>query len=96
MIICAAIKVKFDTGKDVIVPCIRHGFGFQELRDLGLYSLPFAVNFTLEEGFVTSDHKFLDRKEAFIHAKENHQLPPTVLWHKEDNKEDELFSEDLY
>lgn len=96
MIICAAIKVKFDTGNDVIVPCIRHGFGFQELKDLGMYSFPDMVHFTLEQGFVTSDNKFLDRKEAFIHAKENHQLSQTVLCHKEDNKEDELFSEDLY
>ena len=64
MIICAALKIQVE-GLDhtTIVPCIRHGDGFQILEDLG-YALKTKYK-VLEQGFVTHDNKFLNRAEAF-------------------------------
>lgn len=41
-------------------------------------------------------NNFYDRHEAFIWAQQIGQLPDTVLYHKQQKGETELFSEDLY
>ena len=95
MIVCAALEVQIE-GLDHLtyIPCIRHGFGFKLLADLGY--VPKTGYKVLRQGFLTNKNMFLDREEAFIYAKEIGQLPQTALWYKEDHKDIELFSEDLY
>jgi hypothetical protein len=95
MIICAALKIQVEgLDHETIVPCIRHGDGFMLLQDLGY--APKTKYKVLEQGFVTHDKKFLDRKEAFKHVKEIGQCNATQRWYWEDHAQDELYSEDLY
>jgi hypothetical protein len=95
MIICAALEVQVE-GLDhkTILPCWRHGAGFLTLKDLGY--APKTKYRVLTQGFINHKNEFLDRKEALAHALECGQLPKSVMWYKEDNKIDELYSEDLY
>lgn len=95
MLICAAIKIQVE-GLDhpTMVPCIRHGDGFQILADLGY--APKSKYKVLEQGFITHDHTFLNRKEAFKYAYEIGQLSATTRWYHQDNGHEELYSEDLY
>lgn len=95
MIICAALKIQVE-GLDhpTIVPCIRHGYGFQILEDLGY--APKTKYKILEQGFVTQENVFMNRKEAFKYAHEIGQLSKSTIWYIEDNDHDELYSEDLY
>lgn len=95
MIICAALKIQVE-GLDhhTIVPCIRHGHGFQILEDLGY--APKTKYKVLEQGFVTQDMVFLNREEAFIYAYEIGQLSTTTRWYHRDHGHEELYSEDLY
>lgn len=95
MIICAALKIQVEgLDHETIVPCIRHGDGFQLLQDLGY--APKTKYKILEQGFITNDRKFLNRKEAFEHVKEIGQCNATQRWYWEDHNQDELYSEDLY
>jgi hypothetical protein len=91
MIICAALKVQVE-GLDhtTIIPCIRHGDGFKILEDLGY--APKTKYKVLEQGFLTQDKLFLNRKEARLHASDIGQLSSTLLRYGSD----ELYSEDLY
>ena len=95
MIICAALKIQVEgLDHETIVPCIRHGDGFQLLQDLGY--APKTKYKIIEQGFVTSDKRFLNRKEAFEYVKEIGQCNATQRWYWEDHAQDELYSEDLY
>ena len=90
-VICAAIKVKFkETDKEVIIPCVRHGYGYSIIHDLGL------TNISCEEGFLTKEDRFLTRREALERAIECDQLNACTIWYKRDHGETELYSEDLY
>lgn len=98
MIICAAIKIQVE-GLDhpTIIPCHRHGDGFKILKDLGFK--PRVEYKEIEQGFITHQGEFLDRKQAFNHAFINGQLSQTALWYIKDHSNDEpyeLYSEDLY
>lgn len=94
MIICAAIKIQMNNlSEPTIVHCFRHAYGFKILHDLVPNRSVYGKTI---DGFVTHTGEFLDRKEALAHAIECGQLNQTVLWHKEDHNEDELYSEDLY
>jgi hypothetical protein len=95
MIICAALEVQIE-GLDhkTILPCWRHGIGFQILKDLGY--APKTKYKVIRQGFINHKNEFLDRKEALTHALECGQLPETVRWYQEDHNNDELYSEDLY
>lgn len=91
MIICAAIKIQVEgLDHETVVPCIRHGDGFKILADLGY--APKTKYKVLEQGFITQDRKFLNRKEAFEHASEIGQLPSTLMRYSTGD----LYSEDLY
>ena len=92
MLICAALLVQVE-GLDhtTILPCRRHGDGFEILRDLGL-----RKNSVVKQGFIDHKGSFLDRQEAWRHAKECGQLSQTTEWYKEDHRDCELYSEDLY
>ena len=95
MIICAALKVQVE-GLDhtTIIPCIRHGDGFQILQDLGY--APKTKYKVLEQGFLTHDKKFLDRNQAWKYAIEIGQLPATLKKRCALMGIPELYSEDLY
>jgi hypothetical protein len=95
MLVCAALEIQVE-GLDHVtyLPCIRHGFGFQILRDLGF--APKTKYKVLRQGFLTNKNEFLDRVEAWKYATEIGQLNVTTQWYKEDDKHTELYSEDLY
>ena len=95
MIICAALLVQVEgLDHETIVPCWRHGKGFEILRDLGFATkTKYKV---IAQGFIDHNGEFLDRKEALAHALECGQLSSTNRWYQEDHKLDELYSEDLY
>lgn len=95
MLICAALLVQVE-GLDhtTILPCRRHGDGFEILRDLGF--APKTKYKVVEQGFIDHDGKFLNRYDAWKHAKMCGQLSQSTEWYKEDNRDCELYSEDLY
>ena len=95
MLICAALLIQVE-GLDhqTILPCRRHGDGFEILRD---FSFMLKTRFSIvEEGFITHEGKFLNRREAQNHARECGQLSQTTMWYKQDHLDQELYSEDLY
>ena len=95
MIICAALKIQVEgLDHETIVPCWRHGKGFELLVDLGFQAKKgYKV---LEQGFMNHKGEFLNRKEAFQHVKDIGQCNATQRWYWEDHAQDELYSEDLY
>lgn len=95
MIICAAIKVEhtdeFGNPKEPLIVCgHRHGNCFKIISYLDVN----ATKYT--QGFINHNGEFLDRKEAFQHAKEIGQSNATQRWYWEDHEQEELYSEDLY
>ena len=95
MLICAALLVQVE-GLDhtTIVPCRRHGEGFQILKDLGY--APKTKYKVINQGFIDTNGNFLDRAEALHHAIECGQLSTSTRWYQEDHGHEELYSEDLY
>jgi hypothetical protein len=95
MLVCAALLVQVE-GLDhtTILPCLRHGDGFAILKDLGY--APKTKYKVVEQGFMDHKGEFLDRVEAWKHAKACGQLSQSTQWYKEDNRDCELYSEDLY
>lgn len=95
MIICAAVKIQVEgLDHETIIPCRRHGDAFGILKDL-CYA-PKTQYKEIAQSFITDKNEFIDREQAFIHACQCGQLSQTTKWHKLDNCENELFSEDLY
>ena len=95
MIICAAIKVEhtdeFGNPKEPLVVCgHRHGNCFKVISHLDINCVK------MTQGFINHKGEFLDRKEAFKHAKEIGQCNETQRYYWEDHKQEELYSEDLY
>ena len=95
MLICAALLIQVDgLSHKTILPCRRHGDGFEILHDLGCYgNSGYKV---INQGFIDHDGNFLDRHDAWNHAKICGQLSQSTSWYKEDNRDCELYSEDLY
>ena len=95
MIICAALKIQVEgLDHETIIPCIRHGDGFQILEDLGY--APKTKYTVLAQGFLTHDKVFLKREEAFKYAYQIGQIPANTRGKFEPDECRELFSEDLY
>jgi hypothetical protein len=94
MIICAAIKITMNNvaGTSRVICGHRHGDCFQTITMLN-DNWRFCKR---EEGFITNTGDFLNRKDALKHATNCGQLSQSTLWYKEDNKIEELESEDLY
>lgn len=100
MIICAAIKLiqeelfgeKLSIPKELVICGHRHGDCLKIINELS----PRWCHTKQIQGFIDHNGKFLDRKEAFIHAKECGQLSKSTRWYKFDNDQRELYSEDLY
>ena len=58
MIICAALKIQVEgLDHDTILPCWRHGKGFQILEDLGFQ--PKKGYKVLEQGFINHKGEFI-------------------------------------
>lgn len=95
MLICAALLVQVE-GLDhtTILPCRRHGDGFAILKDLG--HVPKTKYKVVEQGFINHKGEFLNRVEAWEHVKMCGQLSQSTEWYKADNRDCELYSEDLY
>ena len=89
MIICAALKVIIPS-EEIIISGLRHGDCYYQMQKMHL------KDYTVVEGFVDNDGEFYDRRLAFDKAYSSGQLSATVVGHKADNKENELYSEDLY
>ena len=95
MLICAALLIQVEGLNHLtILPCRRHGDGFGILKDLGY--APKTKYKVIEQGFINHKGDFLDRREAWIHARECGQLSQSTEWYKEDGRDCELYSEDLY
>ena len=95
MIICAAVCFKIDkTGEEVILCGVRHGHCFQQLPLLGVE--PRKGYEEIEQGFVTHDNRFLNRKEALAHAVVCGQVSGDMAIDYKTKKKKELFSEDLW
>lgn len=90
MIICAALLIENKEQEEVVLPCWRHGVGYEMIRELHIEGK------VLKEGFMNHEGKFLDRYDALVHVMECGQLTQANRWYKEDNRENELYSEDLY
>ena len=88
IIICAAIKLE-DTGK--IYYGHRHNHCITAMTDnLSWYMNRQEISkLKTIQGFITSNNRFVDRKEAMIIAKENNQIISN-------SNSDKLYSEDLY
>lgn len=96
MILIAALKVKDESFKPdgfLIVPCLRHGFGYSMLHELTTKKLRPG---SIEEGFIDTAGHFYDRTEAYQRAKDYGQLSASTRELKRRNSESELYSEDLY
>lgn len=100
MIVCAAIKlineelygVKLDQPEELIICGHRHCNCFAVISQLGAR---WAGRKKIQ-GFINHKGEFLDRKEAFTHAKECGQLSATHRYYQQDHNITELYSEDLY
>lgn len=95
MILCAAVDITFVNSNNEVnrltVCGRRHGDCYKIIRQLDNKHTQWS-----EEGFITRDGVFLNRKDALKHASHYGQLSQSTLWYKEDNKIEELESEDLY
>ncbi|HAU85344.1 MAG TPA: hypothetical protein DCW90_07540 [Lachnospiraceae bacterium] len=88
MIIAAAIKFYIEkTDQEVILCGLRHDSVFKQLKALGFE--PKKGYKELEQGFLTSDGKFLNREQAYYHALGCKQI-------KSDDEPAWLFSEMLW
>ena len=89
-IICAAIQI-VETGK--VFYGHRHNHCFTALNDCLSWTMNRQEIAFVEkiQGFVTSNGRFVDRKEALIIALENDQVLD-----KSQIRGDDLYSEDLY
>ena len=104
MIVCAAIKlIRENDSKyiekgyivrpDELIVCgLRHGHCIQTIKELDEK----WHKATRIQGFINHKGEFLDRKEAFKHAKEIGQYNETQRYYWEDHNQSELYSEDLY
>lgn len=101
MIICAAIKLinkygmfnmELERPDELIVCGLRHGHCIQTIKELDEK----WHKATKIQGFINHKGEFLDRKDAFEHAKECGQLSESTRWYKFDNNQRGLYSEDLY
>ena len=96
MIIAAAITYYIpSTDKEVVMCGVRHGDIFYQLSCLGFK--PREGYIEIEQGFITHDHKFLNREQAYKYAKEIGQISEQLIIYRDNQTmKPELFSEDLW
>lgn len=92
MIVCAAIKIRLtESENEVVITGLRHSDCFGTIKDLGLKQI--ENYFVIDDGFIDHQGNFLNRRDAWKHARNCGQLPVNIVEH---NISEELFSEDLY
>lgn len=95
MILAAAIKFEIEkTGKTVVLCGARHGDIFRQLKGLGF--LPRVGYIEIEQGFIDHQNNFLNRKEAYEHAKKCGQICEKIIYEREDSGNHDILSEDLW
>ena len=95
MILAAAIKYYIEKTGEVVILCgARHGDIFKQIENLGFE--PRKGYTELEQGFIDHHNNFLNRKEAYNHAKACGQLCAKIIYDRESAKRYELISEDLW
>lgn len=97
MILAAAIKFHIDkTDKDVVLCGCRHGDIFAQIKDLGFK--PKEGYEEIEQGFINHKGEFLNRKEAYLHAKEIGQICDKIIYEREQPSSFgyNMISEDLW
>ena len=96
MIQASAIKFHINaTNSDVILCGLRHSDIFEQLMYLGFK--PNDGYKVITQGFITDKGEFLNRVEAFIHARKCRQITFATLQSRTLRDGDaELFSEDLW
>lgn len=92
MIIASAIKCEIK-GNQVVLCGVRHGDIFKQMQLLGFS--PDDVE-EAEQGFVDNHNNFLDRLQAFEHAKNCGQLCARLIHDKTESGLKSLISEDLW
>lgn len=95
MIICAAIKFEFTNIYGDFIEAVVCGHRHSDCYKTFRLMLPSHKSKEIQ-GFINHKGEFLDRKEAFEHAKECGQCNETQRYYWEDHNQDELYSEDLY
>ena len=96
MIVCAALKIR-DGIYEYTVCGLRHSDCYATLFDLNKeLSKKARANSAVVEGFLTTDNEFLDRYEAYEHAKACGQIPAQLRYDKWIKHETALYSEDIY
>lgn len=97
MILCAAIQATYQNGEGknvkVVIPGFRHADVWELMTELGL---PPRSQRQEVEGFIDNHNAFLDREEAYLHARACGQIPAAILAEKDARGENKLYSEDLY
>ena len=96
MILASAIKYYAPKTEQEVVLCgSRHGDIFEQQAALGFAPRELKE---IEQGFITHDGKFLNRIEAFEHAKACGQLCATRIYEREHGGVGgkNLISEDLW
>ena len=97
MIICAALKINQKNKDPIIIAGFNHASCYQTLYELNLeLSLITRRDNLAEEGFLTNENTFVNRREAFMIARQCGQLSTQALYDKAMRRENGLFSEDLY
>lgn len=97
MILASAIKYRIEkTGQEVVLCGARHGDIFKQLDALGFD--PRKGYEEIEQGFIDHHNRFLDRKQAYAHAKACGQLCAKIIHEREkgDIPNTNLISEDLW
>ena len=89
MIIAAACKIRINDN-EVILCGVSHGDIYVQLKQMGFKPDDFEE---LEQGFVTHEDIFLNRKEALTHAIDCGQICSKLI---HDNAFGELISEELW
>jgi hypothetical protein len=97
MILASAIKFHIEkTNEDLILCGSRHGDIFQQIKLLGFETRKGYIE--LEQGFITHKNEFLNRKQAYEHAKQCGQLSSKIIYERENGcvGGKNLISEDLW
>ena len=90
MILCAAVNYN-----GTIICGYRHSDCYEVLKKLLGLTTSDELPGREHQGFLTSDNRFVDRKEAWYIAKENNQIKFGLIA-SENNEDSILISENLY
>lgn len=96
MIVCAALQIK-DGIYTYVICGLRHADCYATLFDLNKeLSKKARASSAVTEGFLTTNNEFLDRYDAYEHAKTCGQISAQLRYDKNQKHETALYSEDLY